>query len=94
MEKSSHHFVQNQLNISNSLHDLWAFGGKFPALHKDTNFLFFFMEFKQLNEEIEVLLERHNASVRHYNKQLSFVVFLPLVAVFRLKKEKIFEFEA
>ncbi len=94
MERSTHHLVQNQLNITDALHKFWALPQKFPALGKDTNFLALKMEFKQINEDIEILLERHNASVRHYNKHLSFVIFIPLVAVFRLKREQIFEFEA
>ena len=85
--------VQNELEISAQLNQVWQQGGAIEALATDTNFLALKMEFKKIGAELEDVAGKYNERVRGYNGVLGNAIMAPFGALFRFKKLPIFEVE-
>lgn len=85
---------QAELNLSFKLRDVAHLCQSSKAILVDTNFLGLRQEFKENTLKIEEEMKIYNQKVRNFNAFLEKFYLRPLVVIFNLKRESIFEFEA
>ncbi len=83
-----------ELELSLKLSDVAQLCNGSKAILVDTNFLGLRQEFKENTLKIEEEMNVYNKKVRSFNAFLEKFYLKPLVLIFRLKREQIFEFEA
>lgn len=85
--------VQQDLELTSKLHQVWDLAKKHPELGHDVNFLSLQTEFKEIGNDIDSALDWYNSMVRKYNKKIGSPLFLPFNLLFRFSKLMLFEFE-
>lgn len=83
-----------ELDLSLKLSEIMEKCRGSQAILVDTNFLELRQELKENAHKIDEELVNYNNKIRHFNTFLDKPYIKPLVAIFRIKKEQIFEFEA
>ena len=93
MEKLGKELVQNELFITEKIHNVWGLVKHNEKLKDDIAFMALKTEFKEIGDEIDVMSHAYNDKVRKYNKSVGFIILKPFLSLMGFKKMRIFEFE-
>lgn len=93
IEQANGQKVNVELTLTNELHGVWKLPQKYPALNVDTNFLSLKKDFHDLGKEIDGMVDVYNKRIRSFNGRVGFILVRPFLALMRLKRFPVFEFE-
>lgn len=93
MDKLSKELVQNELFITEKIHNVWGLVKHNEKLNDDITFMALKTEFKEIGDEIDAMSQVYNDKVRKFNKSVGFIIFRPFLSLMGFKKMRIFEFE-
>lgn len=80
--------------LSGRIDKILAMGKEISELGKDTNFLELKTEIDDLEQAIEMKVNKYNGMVRYYNGHRKIILLLPIAAIFGFGNVNIFEFES
>lgn len=93
MDKVNKELVQNELFVSEKIHNVWGLVKHNENLKNDINFMALKTEFKEIGEEIDTMSLVYNEKVRKFNRSANFILIRPLLRLMGFKEMRVFEFE-